>query len=72
MRGLGGGIVHLADVPDDAVDDYTSFGAPFKGVSTPVVALCGDRVRSVRPVVVLMDVDSKVSCRHCRRWEERP
>lgn len=67
VRGLGYGVVHLADVADNEVSDYTQFGAPFVGVESPVTALCGNRVRTLKGVVVVMGAQSAVTCRHCRR-----
>jgi hypothetical protein len=71
VRGFGYGITHRAAVPVAALEPmaWPSAAYPFTGVRTPVVALCGRRVRSVQRAVVVMKSD-RVSCCCCRRITE--
>lgn len=69
VRGFGYEITHVVTVPRDALESAAWPGPShtFTGICTPVVARCGNRVRSCQPVIVVMKPGSRVKCRHCAR-----
>ncbi len=69
VRGFGYVITHVATVPRSAFEPMAWPGPQhtFTGVRTPVVARCGNRVRSSQDAVVVMRPGTGVGCRRCAR-----
>jgi hypothetical protein len=69
VRGFGYGITHVATVPPAALEPMAWPGAshPFTGIRPPVVAQCGNRIRSCQDAIVVMEAGTAVRCRRCQR-----
>jgi len=81
VRGFGYAEVHLAIIPASSVMLLWRGRMPFRaGAESPVAGLCGSRVRSAHPYVMLVpwkprrqSAETVVSCRHCvRRFQAPP
>lgn len=64
VRQWGSGKCHVAHLPDDAVVEFTAWGATGEAADAPVVAVCGTML--MRSPVVMM-TKAKVDCRPCSR-----
>jgi hypothetical protein len=69
VRGFGYEITHVVTVPRTIFEPMAWPGPAhtFTGIQTPIVARCGNNVRSCQPVLIVMEPGSLVKCRHCAR-----
>lgn len=63
VRGWAANKTHVVDVPASLLVAYEAFGAPFTGITPPLVAQCGTRVSG--RVAVCMKAGTPVRCRPC-------